>query len=236
MAGSPPHRFSYRAFDVEMRTPPDGLAEHVALRKAVFTERYAGQTRDPGELSRTMDENDFDWRSVLVTARHGGAPVGTLRIVGDSELGLPLEQESGQRCDALRRRGRIAEVGRLAIVAEWRLRPNLYVALMLGVFAYALDESVRTLVADMPGHLVRSYRAQGFVPFGTPFRHAAGGSIFLPGCCDVAALIDAGEREGADEAAEFRREILVALERAFPGSSPRVAAYLHRHAGGAGTP
>lgn len=132
-------------------------------------------------------------------ASGGGIVVGTLTIVGDGCLGLPMERDYQQEVQQLRDRGRrLAEVSGLAIAREQR-SPLLHTFYCLTRFLvqYACDRSIQDLLVTVhPRHVDFYQQWFGFVACG-PCRPcaAAGGHPGVPCRLDLERLAEAGDRQ-----------------------------------------
>jgi putrescine aminotransferase len=126
---------------------------------------------DSAEMADTFDR--FDETSRYILALQAGEPVGTVKVIGDSEAGLPC----GEHVDIeqLRAKHRVAEIGHLLTVPSVRQR-----GIGMGLMRQALLHAVQSLgathiLADFfvdaadGGQLRPFYVAIGFRPVGEPF-------------------------------------------------------------------
>lgn len=180
------------------------VAETAADRSAVLRLREAVYVLDQGRLAHAADTADtfdrFDGQAVYLLAEDGSGPVGTVKLIADSPLGLPC----GQYADLgpLRPGRRLVEFGHLMTLPRARGR-----AIGLGLMRAALVHSVSRLgathvlgdfFADADGGLLPFYTGLGFVVVGSPYRDPR----FLEAPLSVVAVLDldaaAGRVAGAD--------------------------------------
>lgn len=147
------------------------------------------------QLWRTVYGREFGWlaagagghlhadryhpHSVYLLARVGGSPVGTMRLVRDSEAGLPVEQFVG--IDKIRGSGdpRLIECQRLMVLPDRRnqriegMPYGVLAALVKGCLHWCLDNAYSHVVADLFVSTPTTPRAPllalGFVETGLEF-------------------------------------------------------------------
>ena len=153
------------------RTPvdKDGV---LALRDQVYV-RDQARLADVADTAATFDR--FDRQSTYILACQDAEPVGTIKVVPDSEIGLPCEDmislaslRSGERAR------RLVEFGHLMTVPRARNR-QIGIGLMRAALVHSLTEHAATHVlgdffAEDDGSLRGFYTQIGFVPVGEPYR------------------------------------------------------------------
>jgi predicted GNAT family N-acyltransferase len=140
------------------------------VREIVYVDDQQ-RLRSSAEMADTFDR--FDKASCYILAIEDGEPVGTVKVIGDSEAGLPC----GDHVDivALRANHQVAEIGHLLSVPAVRQR-----GIGMGLMRQALVHAVQSLgathiLADFfasakdGGQLRPFYVEIGFSPVGEPF-------------------------------------------------------------------
>lgn len=109
----------------------------------------------------------FDTLSLFIIALVSGKTIAALRLIQDSEEGLPIEQHINLSC--LRNRNcKLAEVSRLACLKEYR--NNTVVLKGLSYFKeLAQTAGISHLVIESLLRTANLYKSVGFTPIGEPF-------------------------------------------------------------------
>jgi len=146
------------------------LVRLFAFRYDVFVEELGWMARKDQGAQILVDE--FDRESVNYAAYdHAGEIIGSLRVVPDGPLGLPLE-----RCrvlDGFRGHKRIVELSRLAVAPQWRCT-LLAALLMKAGYQCAEHMGATHLVLDTyvgnGKRLERLYQKLGFDQLTEPYQ------------------------------------------------------------------
>lgn len=187
----------------EMSTVTFRLAESPADKADVIRLREEVYVQDQGRLGDTSDTSDtfdrFDGNAVYILAADGAEPVGTIKVVPDTEAGLPCEDMVDVA--ALRPGNRLVEFGHLMTVPRARGRAIgmalMRTALLFSIAEYAATHVLGDFFAEKDGGLRGFYRQIGFVPVGPAYRDVR----FLGAPLSVVAVLDlpdAGRRARAD--------------------------------------
>jgi len=131
---------------------------------------------------------DFDSSSTHFGAWREACPVGTLRCVTDGLRGLPMEIASGTSCDAWRARGKICEMGRLAIAQEMPNAPFVLLGLIRLSLWQAIENDVSFLLSCAPQRIWPLYQRMHMTTFGEPFQHPVG-ETFVLAVLDIAQVL-----------------------------------------------
>lgn len=119
------------------------------------------------ELGYAKIKSDrFDEKAVFLITKSDGQVVASLRVVPDSELGLPVDEYTD--ISHLRdKKIKLAEVSRLACLKDFRYN---HVAMNGVIFLKKVltDMGITHVVIDSFLHSARLYRRLGFEPLGEP--------------------------------------------------------------------
>lgn len=148
---------------------PADKTDVIKLRDEVYV-RDQGRLADASDTAATFDR--FDRHAVYILAEDGAEPVGTVKVVPDSEAGLPCEDVVD--LTSLRAGHRLVEFGHLMTVPRARNR-QIGLGLMRAALVYALTEHGATHVigdffAESDGSLREFYRQIGFTALGAPYQ------------------------------------------------------------------
>jgi hypothetical protein len=179
--------FSYQDLELRLATTPEQRRDLVELRCKVYSAEF-------GNEDLTVVEDEFDPESTLFGAWQGEVPVGTVRCVPDGPLGLPLEADSGTRCDEWRKRGKICEVGRFAIPHRMGFNPFVIMGLLRLTFRYVMQNDISTLVCCSPQRTWPLYERMQMSVFGVPFERWPG-QPFVLGALDFDSMLPRVHRD-----------------------------------------
>ena len=160
----------------ERRPPPDECLSAIQrLRYEVYC--LERKFRDVSDCPDGLEQDEYDPHSIHVYATDDvGDVVGTVRLVQDSALGLPIQQRHGElSIPALDiPRSEWAEISRLILAKGYRQRTLDQPLLLWGLFGRMFEESrqqgITYWIAAMEETLWRLLRRFGF-PF-TPIGDA----------------------------------------------------------------
>jgi putrescine aminotransferase len=170
------------------------------LRDAVYVQDQ-GRLADAADMAATFDR--FDRQAVYLLAERDGVPVGTIKLIADSEAGLPCEEAVD--LTGFRPGKRLVEYGHLLTLPSVR-----DTAVATGLMREALVYSVGRLGAthvlgdffiDGTGSLRAFYTYLGFEPLGEPYRDER----FQDAPLSVVAVLDLADAAGRCERTEGRR-------------------------------
>lgn len=151
----------------EAASPAD-KASVLRLRELVYVEDQ-GRLVDATDTADTFDR--FDGRAVYLLAHDGTEAVGTIKVVPDSEAGLPCDDVVD--VEPLRPGNRLVEFGHLMTVPRARNRSIgmalMREALILGLTRYGATHVLGDFFAEQNGALREFYTEIGFVPVGAPY-------------------------------------------------------------------
>lgn len=142
------------------------------LRDLVYVQDQ-GRIDAPEDLTESFDL--FDAKAVHLLAEQDGEPVGTIKVVPDSELGLPCEQMV--TLDGYRPGRRLVEFGHLMTIPRVRSRrigmDLMREALLLARSDFGATHVVGDFFAEDTGDGLRGfYTALGFTPLAPVYRDA----------------------------------------------------------------
>jgi hypothetical protein len=122
-----------------------------------------------------------------------GEIIGTLTLVMDSPMGLPLDEVCGQEIHKLRDRGRkLAEVIALAINPKYR-KCNLMMRLFKLMYGYAIFKGVTDICASVTDRHIQFYKdILLFTPLGEKQSYSS--ANWLPVQCHYLDILEAPER------------------------------------------
>jgi predicted GNAT family N-acyltransferase len=175
-------------------TDEAGMRDVISLRDRVYV-------ADQGRLSSVDDTRDtfdkYDAHGTYLVAYSGGTPVGTVKVIRDSELGLPCESTATLTVDLspLRKHGRLVEFGHLVSAPEVRSQ-----GIGMKLMRHALMFSVRKLrathifgdfFAEADGSFQPFYARVGFKPVSEPYRDVrfTGSPLSIVGMVDISEAL-----------------------------------------------
>ena len=156
---------------------------------------------DAAEITREHRASAGKWRDDFVPflAYAGERPVGGICIFFDRRRrGLPIEGEAQIDLDPWRRKGRVAEVGRLGVLRRHRISPALLKGLFKCVIDAAAERRIHFIFNDSFEFQSRMYEKLGFMAFGIePYVSRAENSTgyglrVLPMMMDLAGIVRGG--------------------------------------------
>lgn len=159
----------------------------IRLRELVYVHDQ-GRLNHASDMAATFDR--FDAFADYILAEYAGQPVGAIKVVRDSALGLPCEDivdlsEFGAG-------HRLVELGHLMTVPKFRTQHIgmglMRAGLVHGVRWCGATRLVGDFFVDNSGALRSFYQAIGFVPLGEPYRDErfAGAPLSLVAGLDLA--------------------------------------------------
>lgn len=103
----------------------------------------------------------YEPHSVSFVAYHFRKPVGTVRLVKDSEFGFPTENLFN--IPKAKDRENTMEISRLGVLPKYRSKLHRFVmyGLAIIIFKYSLDNGVKYWIANMPDKLTNSFKKFG---------------------------------------------------------------------------
>jgi predicted GNAT family N-acyltransferase len=140
----------------------------LALRRAVYVD---GENRigEVADFEQTF--NRWDTQARYILAYEDDVPVGTVKVIPDSALGLPCSEFVDM--DSLRSRGRSVEFGHLIVLPGLRGQ-GLGMQLMREAFRFSLSEfAAKHIVADLfldKKDTSTFYRTLGFEVLHGPYQ------------------------------------------------------------------
>jgi putrescine aminotransferase len=171
-------------------------ADVLRLRDEVYV-RDQERLADPSDTADTFDR--YDGRAVYILADDGTGPVGTVKVIPDSEAGLPCEDVVD--LGSLRPGNRLVEFGHLMTTPRARGQSIgmalMRAALVHSLSAYGATHVIGDFFAEEDGGLRRFYLDLGFVALCEPYQDVR----FLHAPLSVVAALDlreAGRRTAAD--------------------------------------
>ena len=197
--------------DITVRevTSDDGMRDVIALRERVYV-------ADQGRLNSVDDTKDtfdkYDQYGTYLVAYREAMPIGAVKIIRDSELGLPCESTAKLTMNLaeLRRNGRLVEFGHLVSTPEVRSQGvGMHLmrhGLMFSVGKLKATHILGDFFADTDGNFQPFYAHLGFRPICEPYRDVrfAGSPLSIVGLADIEAAFklwregSAGQRKLLD--------------------------------------
>ncbi|MEU9340156.1 GNAT family N-acetyltransferase [Streptomyces sp. NPDC048278] len=162
----------------------------IRLRDQVYVQDQ-GRLDDAGDMAATFDR--FDAYADYILARLDGEPVGCIKVVRDSELGLPCQDVAD--LTEFKDGHRVVELGHLMTRPDVR-HQMLGMALMREGLLHGIRHGATRLVGDFfvddTGELRGFYRSLGFVALCKPYpdERFAGAPLSLVGGLDFAGAAD----------------------------------------------
>jgi SAM-dependent methyltransferase/N-acyl-L-homoserine lactone synthetase len=223
---------------VEEAVTPEDLQAARDLSYDTYVEE--GEFIDPAVFPRSMWADEFDPHSIVLVARAGGMLAGTIRLVRETDLGLPHRHWSPAEAWP-ERVGTRVEAGRLAVSKAYRPETNARLAvatlLISSGFERCLQEGVDRVVMAAKIEHERFYRAVGFRSVARPFPHGLSGVVVRlfemdlrdPGCLRqflrLQTRLGGRERDAASGSGDKRAGGSRGEERGLPTTppSPRLA-------------
>jgi predicted GNAT family N-acyltransferase len=176
----------------------------------VFALRDRVYVADQGRLSSVDDTRDtfdrYDRYGTYLVAYSRAAPIGVVKIIRDSELGLPCESIARLTIDlsAYRAKGRLVEFGHLVSAPEVRSR-GVGMELMRHGLRFSVSRLKATHIlgdffADEHGKFQPFYARIGFTPISEPYRDARflGSPLSIVGLVEIEAALKRW-REGSED-------------------------------------
>ena len=178
--------------------------EILRLRELVYVQDQ-GRLEDADDMTDTFDR--FDAYADYLIARTNGEPVGCVKVVRDSERGLPCEGEAD--LTEFKHGHSVVELGHLMTLPTVRNQMIgmglMRAGLLHGILRYGATRLVGDFFVDKSGGLIGFYRMLGFVPLSEPYadERFAGAPLSL-----VAGLDFAGAEERIGVCEGRRRQLL----------------------------
>ena len=180
----------------------DGMRDVIALRNLVYV-------ADQGRLNSVDDTRDtfdkYDEHGTYLVAYRGAIPIGAVKVIRDSVLGLPCESIAKLTVDLaeLRARGRLVEFGHLVSSPEVRSQ-GVGIHLMRHGFMFSVGKLDATHIlgdffADSAGNFQPFYTRIGFRPISEPYRDVrfAGSPLSIVGMVEIESVLKSW-RDGAE--------------------------------------
>lgn len=183
-------------------TSDEGMRDVLLLRDRVYV-------TDQGRLGSVDDTKDtfdkYDQYGTYLVAYHDATPIGAVKIISDSELGLPCESTAKLTVNLaeLRANGRLVEFGHLVSAPEVRSQ-GVGMHLMRHGLMYSVGKLKATHIlgdffADADGNFQPFYARVGFRPVSEPYRDVrfTGSPLSIVGLADIEASFKIW-REGSE--------------------------------------
>jgi putrescine aminotransferase len=170
-------------------SPADDAAI-LKLRDAVYV-RDQGRLADARQTASTFDR--YDLHAVYILADDGSEPVGTIKVIPDSPIGLPCDKVAD--VSSMREHGRLVEFGHLMTLPRVRSRligmALMRRALIHSVQAYGVTHILGDFFVDDTGQLRDFYTGIGFVALGAPYEDArfTGAPLSVVAVLDIADAV-----------------------------------------------
>jgi predicted GNAT family N-acyltransferase len=185
--------------------PAARAADHITVREVtdeagmrdVITLRDRVYVADQGRLSSVDDTKDtfdkYDQYGTYLVAYADATPIGAVKIIRDSELGLPCESTAKLTVDlaALRAAGRLVEFGHLVSAPEVRSQGvGMHLmrhGLMFSVGKLKATHILGDFFADPDGNFQPFYARVGFRPISEPYRDVrfSGSPLSIVGMVEI---------------------------------------------------
>lgn len=169
-----------------------GMRDVLALRERVYV-------ADQGRLNSVDDTKDtfdkYDQYGTYLVGYIDGAPIGAVKIIRDSELGLPCESTARLTVNLndYRTNGRLVEFGHLVSAPEVRSQ-GVGMQLMRHALMFSLGKLKATHIlgdffANEDGSFQPFYARVGFRPICEPYRDVrfAGSPLSVVGLAEIEA-------------------------------------------------
>jgi hypothetical protein len=167
--------------------------------------------RSREELRRTMTDSDapYEGRIARFLALEGTSPFATIFCVLDGPKGLPFERDTGVELSALRRHGRLMEIGHFTIDPRRRLKPSVFTGLFKAAVDFALDEDVVFIANCSYTSSAGMYEKIGFRPFlESPIPDVVLGADVTPMLLNLSRMVVYSEDETGDPGVGAVRDAL----------------------------
>lgn len=192
------------AGDVTVRRVVDeaGMRDVITLRDRVYVADQ-GRLTSVDDTRETFDK--YDEYGTYLVAYAGASPIGTVKIIRDSELGLPCESTATLTVNLndYRSNGRLVEFGHLVSAPEVRSQ-GVGMQLMRHALAFSIGELGATHIlgdffAEADGSFQPFYGRVGFRPVSEPYSDVrfAGSPLSIVGMVEIQEAIRIW-REGSE--------------------------------------
>jgi len=183
-------------------TDDRGMRDVLTLRDRVYV-------TDQGRLSSVDDTKDtfdkYDQYGTYLVAYRAATPIGAVKIIRDSALGLPCESTAKLTVDlgAYRANGLLVEFGHLVSAPEVRAQGvGMHLmrhGLMFSVGKLKATHILGDFFADEDGNFQPFYARVGFRPISEPYRDVrfSGSPLSIVGLVEIAAAFKIW-REGSE--------------------------------------
>ena len=145
------------------------------------------------ELRETMISSDKKYADCIMrflAYNEDGKPIGTIFCVKDSPHGLPIERDTGISMNALRKAGKVIEVGHFTIDKNYRFKPDLLLGLFKGVIDFAMEHDISFLANCSYSHSSAIYEKMGFIKISShPIPDTILGVDTCPSVLNLARLV-----------------------------------------------
>jgi predicted GNAT family N-acyltransferase len=184
-------------------TSAEGMRDVLTLRDRVYV-------ADQGRLNSIDDTKDtfdkYDRYGTYLVAYSGAAPIGTVKVIRDSEIGLPCESTAKLTVNLAdyRAKGRLVEFGHLVSAPEVRSRgvgmQLMRFGLMFSVARLKATHILGDFFADESGRFQPFYSRIGFKAVSEPYRDVrfAGSPLSVVGLVEIEAAFQIW-REGSED-------------------------------------
>lgn len=179
-----------------------GMRDVITLRDRVYVADQ-GRLTSVDDTRETFDK--YDQYGTYLVAYSGASPIGTVKIIRDSELGLPCESTATLTVNLseYRASGRLVEFGHLISAPEVRSQ-GVGMQLMREALAFSVGELGATHIfgdffAEADGSFQPFYRRAGFQPVSEPYRDVrfAGSPLSIVGMVEIKEALKMW-REGSE--------------------------------------
>lgn len=180
-----------------------GMQDVLTLRERVYV-------ADQGRLNSIEDTKDtfdkYDQYGTYLVAYREAMPLGAVKIIRDSQLGLPCESTAKLTVNLNEHRatGRLVEFGHLVSAPEARSQ-GVGMHLMRHGAIFSIKKLKATHIlgdffADENGQFQPFYTRLGFVPISEPYQDVrfAGAPLSIVGMVDIAASFKVWQQGASD--------------------------------------
>lgn len=183
--------------DITVREVTDeaGMQDVLALRERVYV---ADQAR-LSSVEDTLETFDkYDRHGTYLVAYVAGVAVGTIKVIRDSEIGLPCESIAKLTVglDAYRGRGRLVEFGHLVSAPEVRSQgigmQLMRHALIFSVSRLGATHILGDFFSGKDGQFQPFYAHLGFIPISEPYRDTrfSGSPLSVVGLVEIRGALE----------------------------------------------
>ncbi len=177
-----------RRFNFYTTVDPDELEELYQLRYRVYCQEF--RYLNAADYPEFQEKDKYDKQSVHFVLRDSyGEIAATLRLISNSPLGFPLENNFRTDLEIPNKnRDKFVEVSRFIVAKKYR-KKLIILALLRGIYSYLRENSISHVYAVLDDTLIKTLIKMGF-PFRKIGPTSAYQGLTAPYIMDVTEMVE----------------------------------------------